>query len=269
MQKIKNILFIIFYKLGLNRVFYFKLFGSFMKKFKFIDTQLHIFEKMKLVENIEDHVDLIKPRMDKYWTEEKINLSLKELENCNANWMKNYHTTLIGNQILGKYSTILDYGCGNGFHSFVNKKIFTECKFYMNDIAYLSIPKLYEALKNQFENEDMIFVNKTTDELLKKCDLIYSALTFSLMPPRQLNYILHKFYKNKCDLLATSNSFINQSANIEAQISKPYNDFRDLRWSHNYKKYLKKVGYKLNYLETLTHDELDNKKLVIFYATIS
>ena len=76
-----------------------------MKKFKFIDTQLHIFEKMKLVENIEDHVDLIKPRMDRYWTEEKINLSLKELENCNANWMKNYHTTLIGNQILGKYST--------------------------------------------------------------------------------------------------------------------------------------------------------------------
>jgi len=267
MEKIKNKLLMLFNYLGINKLYQLPILGSFGKKLIQIDSRINEFNRLKNVIDIEEDVDLLKDMMGRYWTEEKIQKNLDELKICYAPWMRLYHSVLIGCSVLQNHKVILDYGCGAGVHSFINKKIFNHCKFYMNDIAMLSSPKLYQSLKDNYETYDLQFVDRVTDDLLSECDLIYSAGTFSVMPPKQLERMLSRFYDNDCDLLVSTNTFLKQDLDVSQPYSKPYNDFREVNWSHNCKKYLNRVGYKIQWLQTLTHDEMENKRLVIFYAT--
>ena len=266
MEKIKNKLLIFFNFIGINKFYHLSILGVLGKKLIQLDNRLNEFQELSNIVDIEANINLLKNGMGRYWTEEKINENLRELEICYSPWMRLYHSALIGSSVLQNYKVILDYGCGVGVHSFINKKIFQHCKFYMNDVAMLASPKLYEALKKNYETDDLKFVDKVTDDLLKECDLIYSAGTFSVMPPKQLERMLLRFYENDCDLLISTNSFLKQDLGLYQPYSKPYNDFKEARWSHNCKKYLNKIGYKINWLQTLTHDEFDNKRLIIFHA---
>lgn len=203
-------------------------------------------------------------KFDNYWTSDRIKEALHDFQTeYNNKELRLYAHILMSCSEIKDYENVLDFGAGTGHHSHLLSKKYPEKYFSCYDITY-HIPRIFNVFSESMTTDNVSFHNNI-EKALKSSQLIYSNLVFSHLSQYQFSKYLDLFKKNQCDVLAISNTLVEQGKKFSYTKTRSGNIGI---FDHNYSKFLNDAGYDIKWLYQIKDPLLRDKNMTIFYATI-